>query len=400
MLRTGVAATFLRWTFLRAMCHRGYVLVSSLYFVVSAGLGVFELILLGAVVAGTLVVADIPAGVWSDAFSRKWSLVIGHGCLGAGMIMTGLVSSFALIVVTQVLWGMGWAFSGGADVAWLSDELEEPGRVNRVLTARARWDLIGGATGMVAFGVLGWATDLGTACVVSGVGVVVLGLFVAVRFPEDHFRPTSTRWRASVAIFRFGVAGARRDREIRLMLAATMMVNGAGVVGWLFPKRMLELGFPANAVVWYAGLGVLCFAAGAVALRIVEARIDGAGVARRSYAVGCAVGTLGLVTLATAPNAAMGAAGILLVHGVAFDVTRVVSVVWVNRRTTSEVRATMHSFLSQAETVGEVTGGLLLGALAQAGGIATTLAVSGALIAVTGVLVGRSRADVGEARAE
>lgn len=89
------------------MCHRGYVLVSSLYFVVGAGLEAFQIILLGAVVAGTLVVADIPAGVWSDAFSRKWSLVIGHGCLGAGMIMTGVVTGFPLIVVTQVLWGDG-----------------------------------------------------------------------------------------------------------------------------------------------------------------------------------------------------------------------------------------------------------------------------------------------------
>jgi hypothetical protein len=26
---------------------------------------------------------------------------------------------------TQVLWGLGWAFSGGADVAWLADELRQ-----------------------------------------------------------------------------------------------------------------------------------------------------------------------------------------------------------------------------------------------------------------------------------
>src|SRR6266536_3494833 len=116
-MRADVATTFLRWTFLRAMCHRGYVLVSSLYFVVTAQLAAFQLVLLGAVVAATLLVSDIPAGVWSDAVSRKWSLVIGHGFLSAGMIMTGLVTTFPLIVVTQVLWGLGWAFSGGADVA-------------------------------------------------------------------------------------------------------------------------------------------------------------------------------------------------------------------------------------------------------------------------------------------
>src|SRR5690349_6656471 len=75
----GITVTFLRWTFLRAVCHRGYVLTSGLYFVVAAHLSAAQLVLLGAVMALTLLLSDIPAGVWSDAFSRKWPLVIGHG---------------------------------------------------------------------------------------------------------------------------------------------------------------------------------------------------------------------------------------------------------------------------------------------------------------------------------
>src|SRR5688500_17200940 len=173
-----VATTFLRWTFLRAAFHRGYVLTSSLYFVVNADLSASQLVLLGIVVAATMVLSDVPTGVWSDALSRKRSLAIGHGFLAAGMVMTGLVTDFASIVVTQVLWGLGWAFLTGADVAWVTDELDRPGRIARVLTAGARWDLLGGATGMVAFGVLGWAAGLVTAIVVAGAAMALLGLFV------------------------------------------------------------------------------------------------------------------------------------------------------------------------------------------------------------------------------
>ena len=46
--------------------------------------------MLGTVVAGTMALSDIPAGAWSDAFSRKWALVIGHALMGAGMVMTGV----------------------------------------------------------------------------------------------------------------------------------------------------------------------------------------------------------------------------------------------------------------------------------------------------------------------
>src|SRR2546427_4897693 len=137
-VRRDVATTFLHWTCLRAAFHRGYVLTSTLYFVIDAGLSAFQLLVLGAIVAVTLTVSDIPAGVWSDAFSRKWPLVIGHGFLAAGMMLTGVVTGFGWLLVTQVLWGLGWAFSSGADVAWLTDELGQPGRITRGLTARAR----------------------------------------------------------------------------------------------------------------------------------------------------------------------------------------------------------------------------------------------------------------------
>jgi hypothetical protein len=75
-----VARTFLRWTFLRAVCHRGFVLVSGLYFVINAHCSAFQLLVLGTVVSATLLASDIPTGVWSDAVSRKWPLVTGHAC--------------------------------------------------------------------------------------------------------------------------------------------------------------------------------------------------------------------------------------------------------------------------------------------------------------------------------
>src|SRR5687768_7465481 len=59
-----VAATFLQWTFLRAVCHRGHVLVASLYFILDAHLSASQLLLLGSVVAATIVLADIPTGIW------------------------------------------------------------------------------------------------------------------------------------------------------------------------------------------------------------------------------------------------------------------------------------------------------------------------------------------------
>jgi MFS family permease len=396
-----VSGTFLRWTFLRAVFHRGYVLVSGLYFVLDAHLAASRLLLLGTVASVTLLVSDLPTGVWSDAVSRKWPLVAGHMFLAGGMVMTGLVTAFPLLVVTQLLWGVGWGFSSGADVAWVTDELARPGRIDRVLAARARWDAIGSAMGMVAFGLLGWAIGLAAAVVASGAAMAAVGLFVAARFTEDNFTPAREHaWKASLSIVQRGIALARRDHQILLMLAATMLINGASMVTWLFPRRLVDLGFPDDPVLWYTALGIVSFAAGAAALRIVEARIDGAGAAGRAYALACVIGVLGLIALAYAPDALLGGVGVVLASGVGFNVTRAVSVIWVNRRTTSDVRATVHSFLSQAECAGEIISGFALAILAQAAGITAVLLTCGAVIAVTGAIVSRARACDGDGKRE
>ncbi|MBI1813659.1 MAG: MFS transporter [Deltaproteobacteria bacterium] len=392
-----VAATFVRWTFMRAIFHRGWWLVTSLYLVVDANLSPFQLVFIGTAQGLTALAFEIPTGVMADTISRKWSIVIAHLVMGTGMLVTGLVTTFPALVATQMLWGLAWTFSSGADVAWLTDELDRPERTAAVLTASARWEQVGAATGLVGFGALAWATNLATSIVVSGLAMLALGLFVVARFTEHHFTPTREhRWRKSVSIFRRGVDLARRDHEILLVFAATILVNGAAeAFGRLFPKRLVELGFPERPapIVWLTALGLVTLAVGALALRIVEARIDGVGVGRRVYSAACIIGALGLIVLAVAPDDITAMAGVLLVSGISLTVTRCVSVIWVNRRATSDVRATVQSFLAQAEYFGEISLGIALGILAQATSIAVAMMGSCALIACAGALVVRSRAE-------
>jgi hypothetical protein len=147
-----------------------------------------------------------------------------------------------------------------------------------------------------------------------------------------------------------GSAGLRRDDAHQRR----------ALVGWLFPRQLVNLGFPSDPLLWYTAFGICSSAAGFFALRIVEAGLDGVGIARRVYALTCFSGMLGLVMLAVAPDANIGGADVLLVSGIAFNVTRTVSVIWVNRRTTSDVLATVHSFLDQAECTGGIIGGFAL----------------------------------------
>jgi hypothetical protein len=337
--------------------------------------------------------------VIADTISRKWSLVIFHILVGFSMVVTGLVTSFPALVATQMLWGIAWTFASGADVAWVTDELNQPARTSAVLTAQARWQQIGAAGGMLGFGALAWVTDRGTAMVIAGGMMALLGLYVAARFTERRFTPTRTQHvRQATTILRRGVALARRDREILVVFAATFLVNGAAVAfGRLYPKQLVDLGFPTrpDPIVWFTGLGIVTFVAGALALRIVEARIAGAGVARRAYAAACGIGAFGVLLLTVAPGFLVAGAGVLLVAGITQPVTRAVGAIWVNSRASSDVRATVQSFLAQVEYSGGILCGVALSAIAQATSITGALTGACALVVCAGVVVARSQAGRG-----
>ncbi|MDJ0789663.1 MAG: MFS transporter [Myxococcota bacterium] len=396
MTKRAVERAYLSWSFLAPVFHRGYWLCTSLYLVVDAGLEPLQLVFIGTAQGITAIAMEVPTGVLADTVSRRLSLVVGHVLMATGMAVTGLVTAFPALVLTQMIWGLAWTFWKGADVAWLTDELDEPERTARVLTRAARFEQLGSATGLIAFGGLAWATSLSTAIVVSGLAMAALGLGVALGFREVHFTPAprSERMSAAVGLFRRGVALARSDREILLVFAATVLINGAAEgFGRLEAKHLVALGLPQtpDPIVWLTALGLASLLLAALALRVVEAGIDGRNAAPRIYAAACAVGALGVGLFALAPDARFGLAGALLVRGIGFSVTRVVSVIWVNRRATSEVRATLQSFLAQAEYLGEIVLGISLGVVAQLAGVPLAVAIAASLLAVAGVLVVRSR---------
>jgi MFS family permease len=374
-----------------AAMHRGYWLVASVYLVLDAELTPFQLVMIGTVQSAVAVVCEIPAGVVADTISRKWSLVIAQVLMGSAIVVTGFVESFPALVATQALWGIAWCFASGADIAWITDELNDPSSVDRVLAASVRWVASGSAIGLVIFGGLASITSRATAIVVAGLSIVLLAAVETVRLPEYEFeRVRSRRVRAAGQVFQRGVNIARRDRQILVVFAATFLVNGAAEgFGRLYADRLFAIGFPLepDPMVWYLLLGMLVLATGAAAMYFVERRIELVSTARVAFAASCAVGGLGLVVVANGTSPGIASLGVALTGGAAFTVTQAVGSIWVNRRTTSEARATVHSMLAQMEYFGEIACGFGIALITRRSTVPTALMASGCLLALAVAVV-------------
>jgi predicted MFS family arabinose efflux permease len=378
-----LVAVFLRWVWWRAVLHHGWWLVTSVYLVVDAGLSPSQLVLIGVAQGVTALVFEIPAGVVADTFSRKWSLVASHALMGTAMVCTGLVTDFAALVATQMLWGLSWTLASGADVAWITDELDAAERTSVVLTRWGRAQLSGAAAGIVSLGALGAVTERRTAMVLAGTAMLVLGSYVVWRFREDRFVRSNARRRTLLD----ATALVRGSRPVLLVLAATFAVNGAtDGFGRLVPRRLVDLGLPSDPVVWLTGVGVLTLLVGAAAHRVVERRIDEPHAALRTYVAACLAGTVGALALAAAPEEVSASAAVLVVAGLAVPLTRTMATIWVNAQTTGDVRATVHSYLAQAEYAGEIACGLVLAGVASLAGLAPTLGASAALLVAAAAL--------------
>lgn len=394
------ARAFLWWSALWGAMFRAYGLAGLIYYVVEADLEPLQLVLLGTALEVSVLLAEIPTGVVADTMSRKRSMVVSHVLMGIAFVLTGLTTDFVPLLLTQVMWGIGWTFTSGADVAWITDELDDPARIDRVLAARARWRLVAGVVGLALSGLTAWLFGLSTAIVASGIGMGLTGLFVALAFTEHRFTPiTEDRFAEAVKIFRAGGSLARRDSQIMLVLGATLTLNsGAEAVDRLFNRRLVDLGFPdsAETIAWFTLLGVVGLLAGALALRFIESRVHAEGAPRRFYLYGAALAVVGTLVLAWAPNVWIGVAGAFVVRGLGWSIIPAVASIWVNRRTPSGVRATVQSFLGQAESVGEISGGIVLGAVAQWSSLPLALTGSAGLFLVAFAIIHRSPAGRAE----
>ena len=97
-----------------SFCWMMMVTVDLVFMVEVAYLDPLQMVLVGTVLEVSTVLFEIPTGVVADVVSRKVSVIIGHAMIGAGFLVMALWPTFGLILLSQVIWGVGHTFTSGA----------------------------------------------------------------------------------------------------------------------------------------------------------------------------------------------------------------------------------------------------------------------------------------------
>lgn len=368
--------------------------VASVYAIVSADLDPLQLVLVGTVLEVTTLVFEVPTGVVADMVSRRLSIIVGVFLTGVGFVVWGSFPRFETILAAQVMWAIGYTFTSGADVAWITDEVGEEAARPLYLKA-AQVGQVGALVG-IGVSVALASIALWVPLVVSGVLFIGLAGFLVVVMPESNFQRVSREASPLVhfgATLRGGV-GVVRARPALMLIFAITAFQGAASEGFdrLWTLHVIRsFAFPAlgdlEPVVWFGIIEAVGLVLSVGATEFIKRRglAETAGGAARALAV-----VSGLLVASVLTFALAGIFAVALIALWSVSVLREIQYplyrTWINAGLDSRTRATVNSMGSQMDAFGQIAGGPVLGVLAAARGVRAAIAASG-LIGAPGLLL-------------
>jgi DHA3 family tetracycline resistance protein-like MFS transporter len=161
--------------------------VMAVYRVQVVGVSPLQLVLIGTVMEAAYFLLEMPTGIVADVVSRRLSVIIGIFFLGVAALIEGLFPVFGIILLSQVAWALGYAFTSGATEAWIADEIGEAA-VGRVFLRGTQVRQLGTLLG-TGLSVALASVRLNLPMLVGGALVVALAGLLALVMTEHGFTP-------------------------------------------------------------------------------------------------------------------------------------------------------------------------------------------------------------------
>jgi DHA3 family tetracycline resistance protein-like MFS transporter len=346
-------------------------------------------LLVGTVLELTCLVLQVPTGLLADAFSRRWAVAAGTAFVGAGFVLEGMVPQFTAILIAQVIWGAGATLSDGADDAWITDEVG----VERAGRLFLRGSQIGQMTGLIGIFVgVGLATiRLNLPIVVGGGLFVLLAVYLFLAMTEVGFRAIPRDSRGTLAGMAAGARsslGAIRVRPLLITILAITVVGGLSSEGVDRLNQihfLKDVGLPRFAglspVLWFGLISGGSALLGIAMTQIIRRRLDldDHKLVTRSLLAFTGVRAVALAGFALAANLSVAIA-FIWVASVMRQAFGPVQRAWLNQSLDPANRATLFSVDGQADALGQIVGGPIIGAVASGVSIRAALVASAALL--------------------
>jgi DHA3 family tetracycline resistance protein-like MFS transporter len=392
------------------------VAVVNLVFQAEAGLTPLQLVLVGTVQEATIFLCEVPTGIVADVYSRRLSVLMGFVVTGVGLVLLGSFARFETILIGSAIWGLGFTFISGALQAWVSDEIGTDAAAP-VFVRGSQVELLARIVAIpVAVGIAYW--HLNAPILIAGALLILLALVLWTVMPETGFTRAPAAHRQRVSLQKQVKTTAMLVSASPLLLTIFGIALFYGMTSEGFdrlwtPHFLRDLGLPQTPqsislarwdltlepIVWFGFIRMVGTFLALAGSEVARRRIDfnGDRVPHWLFAINAGQ-ALGVAAMALAGGFWMGAAGMWM----ATTLSRVYDPLylgWLNKNVRSEVRATVLSLSGQADALGQIAGGPVIGAIGSVVSLrAALMATAGAMLPALALYLRAFRlgpADVG-----
>lgn len=362
--------------------------ISMIYQVEMARLTPLQLVLVGTALEVSAFLFEIPTGVVADVVSRRLSVVIGIFITSVAFLIQA-IPEFWPIMFGSALWGLGYTFTSGAHQAWITDEVGAE-NVGPVFIRAGQFGRAGGLIGIpISVALAGWGLQVP---IVTGAAMIFgLGIFLIGWMPETAFTPTPRNeretWTEMKSTLREGYSLVRRRPVLRDFMLIGLFV-GLYSEGYdrLWTKHLLDyFTFPVllglTPVMWF---GIIEFAMTGISIfsnEIARRRLDLRDMRQSVTALQWLYGLMvaSLLVFAWREQFPLAVA-MLLVFDISRGLTFPIQDTWTNQFVDSKVRATVLSFRSQVDALGQGVGGPVIGAVGNRFGVRAAISLAAMIL--------------------
>ena len=350
------------------------------------GLNPLQLVLVGTMLETVSFLFEVPTGIVADIYSRKLSVIIGLLLIGLGFTVEGLFPTFGAILIAQVIWGIGFTFVSGAREAWIADEIGED-KAGKAFSKGTQMSLVGSFVG-IAISMALANINIRLPIILGGILYSCQSIYLWLFMPENNFHPTPIGKRETFGAMKATLATGLKlvkNSPILLRIVVTGLIFGMFSEGfdrlWT-PFMINNFMFPTfgnlKPVIWFGILAMIANALAIVAVRFAEKKTDTNNHKSTVTTLLIVNGVLALVVVI------FGLSGNFIMAAVAYwmvsmfrEVRGPIYDAWTNQNLEPKVRATVFSMCSQANAVGQIAGGPLLGFIATAVSLRLSLVLAG-----------------------
>ena len=365
------------WLFLFFSAVQAFALttvftINLVYQVKQVGLNPLQLVLVGTTLELTAFLMEIPTGLVADVYSRRLSIILGFFLLGCGFIVEGSLPLFEALLLSQVIMGLGYTFLSGATSAWIVDEIGQARAGAAFLRAAQVAQVASFSAIFVSVALASVSLQLAIVC--GGLLLLLLSAILIGVMPETGFRraPADERetWQTLAATLRAGTTLIRARRILMLIMFAAL-IHGAFSEGFdrLWTAHLLEnFSLPPlgqlDEVVWFGIISAVSMPFTLIATEVLRRRLDLSDSRRVAWILITVYAALICSVLLFSLGEGFGVVllGLWLAQA-ARAIRNPLLEAWINQHAESNVRATVLSIHGQADALGQIAGGPVVGAV-------------------------------------